>query len=363
MKWWPICLLVFVTACSAPPTLAERYTQLLGMFDAERPGYGLDAYTPDEAMDQAMAYALFASAEANRGALESAKRAAGWLIANRPGGGWGLPFAWDAFSDGSENPANTVYTITTALGVQGLLDVYDATGEAVYRDTAKEAMDTLLGAMTDDYFWYSVRPEDDYPVYNVNGMMLGQLQRLGMSDLADEVLAFVLSGALRDEAGHVYWPYSADNARPNDLVHESYTMQGLVDYVRFGGRREVDLLALYDSLERFIGPKGVRELPGGEARARLWGIGAALSTAVLLERELGLEPDLSRRFAEAAFEHYDLDEEPFYPRQAAHVLQGLSLVAFPPRHPVGPAGVAQNSSRAEGPALTLRPGRYRSRSR
>ena len=36
--------------------------------------------------------------------------------------GWGLPFAWDAFGDGTENNPNTVYSISTGLVIKALLD-------------------------------------------------------------------------------------------------------------------------------------------------------------------------------------------------------------------------------------------------
>src|SRR5690606_12000299 len=97
--------------------------------------------TPEHVMDHPMAYAFFASAEAHRysrtqdrASLARAGAAAEWLVQNADLDGdgataWGLPFAWDAFGDGSENPEHNAYTITTAVAVQALLDVYEHTGD------------------------------------------------------------------------------------------------------------------------------------------------------------------------------------------------------------------------------------------
>ncbi|MBK7551996.1 MAG: hypothetical protein IPI61_10175 [Syntrophaceae bacterium] len=84
-------------------------------------------------------YAMVLAAELNRlraGALPEGDRAlirtAGqWLLdhCDEDGDGivgWGLPFAWDAYGDGTTNPADTEYTITTGIVVNALLDWADS---------------------------------------------------------------------------------------------------------------------------------------------------------------------------------------------------------------------------------------------
>ena len=54
-----------------------------------------------------------------------------------PSGGYGLNFAYDASGDGTVNPANTTYTITTGFHVgQVLIDGYDGGGVPAARVTA-----------------------------------------------------------------------------------------------------------------------------------------------------------------------------------------------------------------------------------
>lgn len=266
-----LLLLCLAVACSPAERFVPSPYQLLAeRFDPQAAGHGLDAYTPTEASDHAMAYALVASAEArwhalkgDAQALERAERAAAWLVENRDSDGdglvgWGLPFAWDAFGDGSTNPAGWPYTITTALAIQGLLDVHDATRERELVDVALEATNALLDhafTRTPDEAWFHYSPSehDAYAVYNVSAMMLGQLQRLAafeptLEEVADLVAAHLLSARLVDVSGRVHWMYSAPGSpsadRENDLVHAAYIVQGLADYVRFGGRLTVDVAAL-----------------------------------------------------------------------------------------------------------------------
>lgn len=355
--WLPFIL----TACTPPPPLVSTpalYADILALFNTAAPGYGLDAFTPTESMHHAMAYALFASAESyraratrQRDARDNAWLAAQWLI-DHPNHtddgriGWGLPFAWDAFQDGSVNPADTIYTITTALAIQALLDAYELFRKPALLETAirsaraftEDAFDRIGDELV---FWYSHLPHDSYHVINVSAMLLGQLQRLsrfepGFAQYADMAVQYILNRQQRDELGYVYWLYGGDKwpesrpNRPNDLVHEAYTIQGLVDYVRYGGtfREEIDLHELYRSLERFLRDGNVLELPNESRPARLWGVGAAVFTASLLEHELHLPPRLSDQFTEALTAAYAVTGQPFYPRQAAHVLAGLAFKYF-----------------------------------
>ena len=344
----PALLLValVVAACSPVPAAPDAYEALRVRFDASAPGRGLDQYTPATVMDHPMAYAFFASAEAHRysrtqdrASLARAGAAAEWLVQNADLDGdgataWGLPFAWDAFGDGSENPEHNAYTITTAVAVQALLDVYEHTGDPRLLETALAGVSTFVyGALEpgDDaaWFWYSLAESDALPVFNVSAMMLGQLQRLTVHDpslrrTADAVARHLL--AHRDADGH--WYYSAPGAigdsRKNDLVHAAYIVQGLADYARFGGSVGIDAQSLYETLADFVVDGTVTEMPREPGPARAWGVGAALFTAGLLEQEFEVTGTLSAVFHAAAL-RYDPSPARFYPRQAAHVLVGLAV--------------------------------------
>lgn len=111
-------------------------------FDSQYPGRGFDPYQK-QIDDHPMAYGLYASAASMLGMVDQAQTAANWLLANpatKNSMGWGLPFAWDAFGDGTINPSTTVYGVTTALAVRGLLDVYAATKNAAYLRAAANAL-------------------------------------------------------------------------------------------------------------------------------------------------------------------------------------------------------------------------------
>lgn len=64
-----------------------------------------------------------------------------WADRN-PDGGWGLGYGYDAFNDGSVNPANTSYAVTTGEICQRLLSAYQA--GATPRTNIQWCVDTLV---------------------------------------------------------------------------------------------------------------------------------------------------------------------------------------------------------------------------
>ena len=371
------------------------YRQTLLLFDASNPGYGLDTSVKEQKLHHPMAYALFASAESQRYlktkdsiALNNALIATNWLIKNKNLSGskevgWGLPFAWDAFRDGSINPPDTTYTITTALVIQALLDVYIATLESpvaikeadirpLLLNTAISAAETFTKerfseANSDELvFWYSVRPEDSYHVLNVSSMLVGQLQRLSryaplekarkFSNLADQGVTYIMKRVQIDRKGNIFWLYAGDywskssSNRPNDLVHESYVIQGLIDYVIHGGDKAnlVNPKLLYKSFNRFITDERIYEFPRGykppkkvsgnwDRAARLWGVGYAIYVTSRIEYAFHLQPVLITKFLCVGLKNYwdgkklyyqtDKNDKNIYPRQSSHLLLGLAFVA------------------------------------
>src|SRR5690606_22848440 len=98
----------------------RRAEGALAALDLQCPGFGFEPRT-GRFQHHAMAYGIYASAAALLGLTTEARRGASFLVKNhctRQGrAGWGLPFAWDAFADGSVNPAETIYGITNAFCV------------------------------------------------------------------------------------------------------------------------------------------------------------------------------------------------------------------------------------------------------
>ncbi|WP_159618099.1 hypothetical protein [Arthrobacter zhaoguopingii] len=68
---------------------------------------------------------------------------------NKADGGYGLGKSWDAFGDGSVNPASTTYTVSTADHVGEVLLAGHLAG-AVPREKLVEAVDSLLSTPIDD---------------------------------------------------------------------------------------------------------------------------------------------------------------------------------------------------------------------
>lgn len=367
------------------------YMKLLVLFNETNPGYGLDVLYTNRSLHHPKAYALYASAEAhrfqetrNKSAIENAIRAARWLVENsdldKDGEiGWGLPFPWDAGGDGTINPENTEYAIETAMGVQALLDVYDAAVLTEYKSEVSEfpviaakAMETFLRGRFDEVdtgaiFWYSTAPEDSYHVINTCSMLTGQLQRLScypvanrslFAEWADRSVLYILAHKQEDSNGNPYWMYYGDEIpgpptlnRPNDIQHEVYTLQGLFYYKVYGGRYGylIDARSLLATIDRFVRKTKVYELPLGyvytsnwqsyaNSWARVWGLGYALHFAVQLESYLNETPSLSTKLYTILCKKYQKDGQlllrpddkklPFYSRQIAFVLKGLSFYEY-----------------------------------
>lgn len=163
--------------------------------------------------------------------------------------GWGLPFAWDAFGDGTENPADTVYSVSTGVVVKALLDwaeISDARTVGRIDSVVDRALAEWLApeAMTAaDQLAYSLAPADrSFDVFNSSVMLAGQMARfasLGRRSehaadyraVADRVMTSLASRALTDRRGFWYWPYSVQEDTPNDLTHAGYVVDGVTAYV------------------------------------------------------------------------------------------------------------------------------------
>jgi hypothetical protein len=211
------------------------------------------------------------------------------------------------------------------------------------------------------YFWYSPHPNDHIYCVNPSSMMLAALvetlsrqketisaeERALLQERADKTLeALIANVSQRD--GAPYWRYAPlpnriNHDKPNDAVHQAYILWGIEAYRDHFQRVEIPWprTKSLESLDRYVRDGKPYALPqdveGGREREqldRLWGRGMVLAfyakwgrreqaMRTLEELKLyGQWPRLKQRPG-------DPDDAPFFPRQAAHVLLGLSLLAYP----------------------------------
>jgi hypothetical protein len=99
-----------------------------------------------------------------------------------------LILAWDAFQDGTINPENQPYTITTAIVLEGLLDALalpsfwtDAERLEIHEVLVQVSLHWCQDVWTQDtfggFFWSSPNYNDAYFVLNASAMLLGSMER------------------------------------------------------------------------------------------------------------------------------------------------------------------------------------------
>jgi hypothetical protein len=386
--WFMLLALAVPEAARAQevPDLASvrrDYAQLLALFPEDRQGYGKDAFRGYTG-DQPMTLGLVVSAEAihylhmpNDESRRRVRTGVRWLLDHRDldhdgAPGWGLPQPWDTFADGTENPANHSYTITTAIVMNGLLDALRASD--LWSSAEKTEIRDMLVSVSrrwcrelwsegygGGYFWYSPREEDSTFCVNSPSMFLGSLTRLLAEQgeaLTDEdrklfterrdaqAKAIVSTVELRD--GAPFWKYTPlpnryNKLSPNDLVHQVYTLWGIETYrdaqgpvaitwTRADAVRSVDQFWRAGAPAEFSqdsGPLSVKQ------PARLWCAGMMLAfyahwgsakqaedCFLAIHDRYGPWPRMQLRpVADSA-------DTSFYPRHAAHVLYGLSLECY-----------------------------------
>lgn len=348
-----LLLAAATTARAQDPGAVPTAKDVLSTFDVTHPGRGSDYFT-EKPTDHAMAYGLYASAAALTKDISASIVAADWLVDNAhptPGAtGWGLPFAWDAFSDGSTNPVSTVYGITVAICIAGLLDTFELTKDERYAAMARAALDYYRPFFQETehggYFWYSDQPSDAIETLNVSAMLSGQYARAGalferqdFIDVAAKGATYIWQRRLHSRFGD-YWPYSTTQQKPNDDAHAAYIVQGLLDYQRATDTAEFDLAEAIRYLGAFTGPGGVtRFVPheddlSPEARkmpALLWGVGMLVYTLA----EAG-DLEAAKRTAEHIhlYRHENgysalPGQKNTYPRFTGHLALGLARLEGP----------------------------------
>ncbi len=163
------------------------------------------------------------------------------------GPGFGLPDAWDAFGDGSVNPAMTAYVWQSgmvALGVVKILRVLDHLGHAEVGSVREFAIalmtrwDAHYTRIADGgYWWYSAEPADNIAVHNTSallamaGQMLSELGGPASLSTKAEGVADLLAARLSGNPTRGYtWNYADDGfpvsrRRAEDTSHATITLQ------------------------------------------------------------------------------------------------------------------------------------------
>ena len=246
-----------VSACSTPESLEQTAAA-----KGEAIHDSIDVRSTDEAdtvllLARANAHLIAAGVHDDKDELRAQlDRLLQLRIEGEGGWGWGLSYPWDAYGDGVVNPADTIYSYTTAAAALALLDGYAVLGDEKYLEAARQAgaaltVDTCCWRDGDHVsVWYDDQPNDqrnERQVHNVNGLALAAFTRLdeatGDSRYAD--LTSAMAEHLIEEQGEGYaqenygktrvadsnWAYSqAEPGRPNDLIHEAFIVEGLLTY-------------------------------------------------------------------------------------------------------------------------------------
>lgn len=372
------------SAFETPTLYAADYHELLNLYPLGSLGFGPDPFS-DMQVPSPPVYGLILSAESLR--LKAAgfedelgkariEEALGYLLEHKDDDqdgipGWGLNFAWDAFGDGSVNSAATAYTIDTAFILESLLEAH---GLSFISAAHKQQMKDLFYALAigwpqsffslsaeGGYFWYSSNPADNVYVANVSSMFSGALARL----IAEHPDLFVqteldnLRNLLQASAKMLMdtrssdgltWRYSSQVSIPNDLLHQVYTLTGLLYMKQFlslpevtfdGGAAVESLMSYYDG-ERIweyssaYRVESVEEL--AHRPARIWGVAGmiemlarhgepliALDLLAVVKRDYGVYPRIMLYPAD-----YSANDT-FYPRIAIRLVRGLAYLYFAPR--------------------------------
>lgn len=364
---------------------SKDYLYLLSKFPESSQGSGLEPFYFSGISDQPMTYGLVLSAETlhyryypNDESYRRIRKSVSWLLDNidldgdgLPG--WGLPYEWDAFGDGSVNGANQPYTITTAIVLMGLLDALSISSlwtnseaesirHAVIETGIRWCKEVYTETESGGFFWYSPNPFDGHFVPNVSAMFIGALTRLiyeqrkylNIKDLQliEGRIENAVKGIIQKSIprnGLPFWSYIAlpnpfNQNEPNDLVHHAYILFGMEIYRSLG--QKVDLPwtreQAIQSLNCFIKNGLIYDFPqdvvyvGGQESytirpAILWGVGMMLAFYAkygdisraemvldIIKTQYGLFPDIR------LWPGYYSKDKNFYPRFAAHVLLGLA---------------------------------------
>jgi hypothetical protein len=382
---------VLTTGCirSERQQWALYYSDLLAQFPEDHQGEGPEPSGQVGIVHQPKTYALIVSAETlrllafpNDESRRRIRKAVRWLLDNAdldndgiPG--WGFPYAWDAFGDGTLTPAYTPYTIDTAFVLLGLLDAlkiqsFWADAERweilnVIREVCVQwSEDTWSDTARGGFFWYSRSAFDAHFVTNVSAMFAAALlraiteQKDVFLDPEHQLVQTHVDKAIEAIVSQVIWhndapfwnyipvPNSFNQDKLNDLLHHIYILWSAELY-RLSGQHIMlpwSLGQALDSLNRFWREGEIYDFPQdvtyeGEQEsfndrpASIRGLGMLLAfysrwrspqkareTLKVIDQDYGPLPTLRLR------PDIPLTQNTFYPRFAVHTFWGLALLAF-----------------------------------
>lgn len=266
---------------------ADLLDRVYERFDSEFPGRGTTDYPGNEVGDIPKSYAMILLAELERKQTALAQhlpnlgpKAGRWLLDNArlsPNGivGWGVPVAWDAYGDGSVNPENTIYSISTAIVANALMTWMEADEEAPKDEilaTLSSAFDAFIKAprTPSGLLPYSLEQADArYDTFNSAAYMAGEMQRFvkyvddpslsnRIKSAADATVVSLIEHHQDSPSGSWYWRYSLQENAANDLPHAGYIIEGLRVYIKEGGRlaAQIDWAAVVTHLADFADDTG-----------------------------------------------------------------------------------------------------------
>lgn len=369
--------------CQSP---FQVYDLLFKTLDAGQLGYGRDVHSKDKDEHWSLAYALIASSELagshmNRTehlaeiSLSNSVKCGQWLLdhigcASTGAPLWTLPYPRKIWEDIEPVKVNTGFCIPSAHAIQAMFELsQEPRIGPELRDSAKNAAISAATYFSENcfdetsdgiVFWYSSLKQHSFHVTNATAMMAGQLQRVTklapeiqtLSIQADKAIQQLLKLRFDDvEGSGGGWRYFGEKIpknkknRSNDLLHEAFVCNGLLDYKQYGGRLgdQYEYSELYESLLRFYRDGRVHERPGDEPEgprkemlARAPAIGHALYVASRLQSLMEVAPqiDLARILFSDLQKNYIVENELYYRpngeivthrvRNVAYVLLGLA---------------------------------------
>ncbi len=203
----------------------------------------------DDLITRALAASTTGATAANHASLaEALGRRRGWsdpattaalaqVMAMRlPDGGWGLPYAWDAYQDASINPANTTYTVSLVAVGEVLLQAYVAgvVDKAVISGVLSRLYAIPRLAVSGGYcLSYSSAAADNQPTYcvhNVNagvGAFLVRAQRAGMPPATWWMSMITKYEVTKYDPNARDWRYMDGGSYNNDPAHTGYNVASL----------------------------------------------------------------------------------------------------------------------------------------
>jgi hypothetical protein len=279
-----------------PPTYAGLLAEVLT--DAPDPVLG------EAANDYPLTHALVLMAATVKGDQQTASAMVDRLRSSQTERGWGMPWEFDAFADGSVNPPTTAYALVTAMVLDALVAARAI--EEADRDIAEYWSSRLSS--------YSDQPTDDVWVPSSAAMIAAAVSQFGFDEEAGEVFARLAEARFR-------WPYSERQAVANDLQSYVYILWAGEIARSHGVHVPWEPEAAVESLGRYgeVYPTDIALTPDMENRSdsplEVSGAGIALAYQV----RYGSTGTWRDRTLAA------IEDARVTPRYAAHALLGIAL--------------------------------------